>query len=167
MNIARAIRHEILMWIQFVVKYIPGRTGCWIRNILYPYRCGNNVTIWDGVQIDKPSNLVIGNNVSINRGSFINAEGGVFIGSDVLIGPNVIIYSQNHNFTGEELTRLCGYQKAPVVIEDNVWIASGCILLPGIKLGKGCVVGAGSIVTRDVPPKCLALGSPARVVKEL
>ena len=153
------------MWAQWAVKRVPGRTGCALRNWLLPYRAGRGVTVWDNVHIDKPSRLVIGDNVSINRGCILNAEGGITIEDDVLIGPNVIIYTQSHRFSTGELTRLSGYVREPVVIERNVWLAAGVIILPGVTVGRDSVVGAGSVVTRSIERGTLMVGNPARPVR--
>ena len=86
------VRYELIMWVQNLIKIIPGRIGCIIRNVLLPYKNGKNVTIWDGTHIDSPSKLEIGDNVSINRRSVIHAGGGVKIADNVLIGPGVVVY---------------------------------------------------------------------------
>jgi maltose O-acetyltransferase len=154
------------MWFYHVLKWIPGYIGAAFRNIFLPYKKGKNVRILDGVQIDKPSKLSMGDRVSINRGCVINAGGGIVIGDDVLIGPNVVIYSQNHNYL--DRTRPVasqGYTYKKTIIEDNVWIAAAAIILPGVTIGSGAVVAAGSVVTKDVAPNTLVVGNPARPIK--
>ena len=162
------LKYEFLLWGAHALKLIPGRTGCAIRNFALPYRCGANVTVWEFVHIDKPSQLDIGDRVSINRNTVINAAGGVRIGSDVLIGPNVTIYSQSHRFSElEKLIGEQGYDQLPVVIESNVWIAAGVIVLPGVTVGAGSVVAAGAVVTKNVEPGVLVGGNPARLIRKL
>jgi len=155
------------MWAQALVGAVPGRTGCWLRNRLMPYRHGAEVTVWNRVHLERPSRLVLGSRVSINRGSLLHAGGGIRIGSDVLIGPNVTIYSQNHRYQGVGPVGGQGYNSAAVVIEDLVWLAASVIVLPGVTVGRGSVVAAGSVVTKDVPPGVLVAGNPARAIRTL
>ena len=86
------------MWFNGLLKLIPGNLGCVLRKALLPFKSGKNTKVWDFVQIDYPSKLILGNDVSVNRGTILNAGGKIKVGNDVLIGPNVTIYSQNHNF---------------------------------------------------------------------
>lgn len=99
-------------------------------------------------------------------GCFINAGGGVSIGKDVLIGPHVIIHSLNHVYSDKnKAICLQGHVARPVVIEDDVWIGGGSVVVPGVRIGRGAVVGAGSVVCGDVPAFGVVVGNPARVVK--
>ena len=115
------------------------------------------------------SKLVIGNRVALNYGVIINADcgGKITIGDDVLIGPNTIIRAANHVF-GDPLVpiRSQGHQAGHVKIEDNVWIGAGVIIVPNVIIGHSSVVGAGSVVTKDIPPFSVALGNPAKVSKK-
>lgn len=156
------ICYEIKLWAAFFVNLIPGQIGCIIRKNVMPARVGRNSKIWEGSQIEYPSRLTIGSNTSINRKCTIHAGGKVIIGNDVLIGPEVIIYSQNHNYesTGVEY-RKQGYKRKEVIIGNNVWIASRCIILPGVNIGNNAVVAAGSVVTKDVDPGDIVAGVPA------
>lgn len=159
---------ELKLWINAILKGIPGRIGCRIRNLLLPYNYGSNVTIWENTHIDYPSRLIVGNHVSINRNCVLNASGSIKIGNDVLIGPNVIIYSQNHNYKKKDIPiRLQGYTRKEVVIGDNVWIGANTIILPGVTIGRNSIVGANSLVNKDVPENTLVAGNPSRVIKSL
>ncbi len=159
---------EIKLWINAIIKGVPGRTGCRLRNFLLPYKYGSNVTIWANTHIDFPSKLIVGNNVSINRNCVLNASGYIEIGNDVLIGPNVIIYSQNHNYKKKDIPiRLQGYSMKKVLIEDNVWIGANTIVLPGVTIGSNSIIGANSLVNKNVPKNTLVGGNPARVIKSL
>ena len=138
-----------------------------MRNLFIPYKNGKNVTIWNNVQIDSPSKLTIGDNVSLNRNAILHAGGKIVIGSNVLIGPGVIIYSQNHSYSdSKELIINQGYNTKKVTIFDNVWIASNAIILPGVTIGEGSIIGAGSVVTKDVKPNTVVAGNPAVVIKK-
>jgi maltose O-acetyltransferase len=160
------MRYELILWLNHILKLIPGRTGCAIRNLVLPYRNGINVLIWDFVHIDKPSRLVIGNNVSINRGCILNAGGGIIICNNVLIGPNVIIYSQNHRYNQNALINEQGYEYKEVIIKDNVWIGAGSIILPGVTIHENSVIGAGSIVSKDIPPGHIYYADVVKPIKK-
>jgi acetyltransferase-like isoleucine patch superfamily enzyme len=120
-----------------------------------------------GTLDDNPNtDLVIGNYVQINWGCYISGEGGLEIGDRVLIGPNVCILSAGHGYIDD--TRLIqeqGLTYGKIVIEDDVWIGGGSVILQGVKLSKGCVIGGGSTVVKNVPPYAVVGGGPAKVMK--
>jgi len=156
------------MWWMAFLKALPGNIGCTIRNICLPYKNGVNVKIWNGVQIDSPSKLTIGKNVSINRNCILHAGGTIKIGDDVLIGPNVVVYSQNHNFSEENLViREQGYSLKAVTIGNNVWLASNTIVLPGVSICSDVVIGAQSLVTKSIDKSGVYAGNPLKYIKDL
>lgn len=119
-----------------------------------------------GVILCYPENIVFGKNVFINRNVNITARAPISIGNDVLIGNNVIINSGNHNYSNSKrLIREQGHLISPILIEDNVWIGANSVILRGVTIGNGSVIGAGAVVTKDVPPKCVYGGVPARLIK--
>src|ERR1019366_5393777 len=89
------------------------------------------------------------------------------IGSDVMMGPEVVIYSWNHVTSRVDIPMIQqGFTAcSPVTIGDDVWIGRRVIILPGVTVGSGCVLGAGAVISRDVPPGAVAVGNPARVVR--
>jgi maltose O-acetyltransferase len=90
----------------------------------------------------------------------------VRIGHHVFIGPGVQIYTAAHNLQAE--ARIQGWEVAkPIVIEDNVWLGGSAILLPGVRVGRNAVVGAGAVVSGDVPRNTVVAGNPARVIREI
>ncbi|MEV0425946.1 sugar O-acetyltransferase [Micromonospora sp. NPDC050495] len=90
----------------------------------------------------------------------------ITIGADVQIGPNVQLLTATHPIEAE--ARRAKWESAkPITIEDNVWLGGGVIVLPGVTIGANTVVGAGAVVTRDLPPNVVALGNPARPVRTL
>ena len=119
-----------------------------------------------GLFIAYPRNVSIGERVFINRGVFINAIAPIEIGADVLIGPNVVINSGNHSFQRPDVPiNLQGHEAATIRVGDDVWIGANCVLTAGIEVGHGKVIGAGSVVTRSLPPMVVAGGVPAKVIK--
>jgi maltose O-acetyltransferase len=108
----------------------------------------------------------IGEHVYINVLCTILDCNEVRIGDHVMIGPAVQIYTAAHDLQAE--TRIQGWETAlPIVIEENVWIGGGAILLPGVTIGRNAVVGAGAVVTKAVPPSTVVAGNPARVIREI
>lgn len=94
--------------------------------------------------------IIINNNVYINRNTIISCREKIEIGSNVTIGPNVCIFDHDH-----DIHNIGNYVKSEVIIEDNVWIGAGVIILKGVHIGCGSVIAASSVVLNDVPPKSL------------
>ena len=125
--------------------------------------CGKNVEI--GKKIKFSSNIVIGNNSGIGDETYF--QGKVTIGNDVMMGPRCAFIAQNHNFSDNNIPmRLQGDNSKEIIIENNVWIGYGVIVLPGVHIGSNSIIGAGSIVTKDIPNNSIAVGVPAKVKKE-
>lgn len=113
-------------------------------------------------------NITIGDNSSIQAYSVIvgDAKYGITIGSGVRIAPHVVIISSNHVFSDTTKPIYTqGSQGEQIVIEDDVWIGSRVNITAGVHIGTGCVIGAGAVVTKDIPPYSVAVGIPARVIK--
>jgi len=111
--------------------------------------------------------IQIGNNVCINRGcnfyaSFFVKDAFIKISDNVVIAPHVTFFSAGHNYKYLDLPDTA----ASIIIEEYVWIGGQSIILPGVTIGKGAVVGAGSVVTKDIPPYTIAVGNPAKVIKK-
>lgn len=139
------------------------------RKVFYKFTMPNGVDfqfIHPGLIINFPENVVLGNNIIVNRNVSITARSGVTLGNDVMLGPNVVINDGNHRFSDKDkpMNRQ-GHASEPIVIEDDVWIASNSIILKGVHIGKGAVIAAGSVVTKDVPPYTVVAGVPARKIK--
>lgn len=127
---------------------------------------GEGVTIRPPLLMDLGYQTVIGPGTFINGGVVILDVARVRIGADVQIGPNVQILTPTHPLDPE--TRRTGLEAAePITIEDNVWLGGGVIVCPGVTIGHDTVVGAGGVVTKDLPPRVLAVGNPARVIRQL
>ncbi|KKA30644.1 hypothetical protein TD95_004204 [Thielaviopsis punctulata] len=133
-------------------------------NGLGPSRVGEAAIVETPFTCDYGYNLTIGHNVMINRDCSIQDAAEVKIGDNCHIGPNVKIYTGT--VSTDPKRRLNGEQIAkPIVIEADCFIGGGAILLPGVTIGRGSTVGAGSVVTKNVPPMTVAVGNPARVAR--
>lgn len=117
------------------------------------------------VYSDHGINLEVGRNVFVNQGCRFNDIGGIEIGDEVMFGPDVSLISSGHPVAPAERRR--GITAAPIRIGRNVWIGASAMILQGVTVGEDSVIGAGAVVTHDVPPGTLAVGSPARVVRAI
>ncbi len=134
---------------------------------------GRNVTIGHAAQIictgivaNKGEGLQLGDYSSIGAQSFIGAQGNITIGDNVIMGPGVKIFSENHNYSKEDvLIRKQGETRQSVKIGNNCWIGAGTTILAGVMIGDGCVIAAGAVVTKSIPPDSLVAGVPAKIIK--
>jgi len=138
------------------------------------FKVGRKVGIADGVIFDCGGNIwgearggiTIGNNSYIGYNSVLLGGGEIEIGKKVLISPGTVITTQGHlikdmgRYMKDQPTLL-----AKIVIEDDVWIGANATILPGVRVGKGSVIGAGSVVTKDIPEYSIAVGIPAKVIR--
>lgn len=138
---------------------------------------GSNVSIGSSFTCDYGCNIYLGNNVSINMNcTFVDCNR-IEIGNNVLIASNVQIYTATHpvelkerltpDWDPESGEYFCRTYALPVTIGDGCWIGGGAILLPGVRIGRGSVIGAGSVVTKDIPENCVAVGNPCRVIRRI
>ena len=127
---------------------------------------GKGVIIYPGVWISPGRNLIVGDDVNIANDVIITTPGGVIIGDRTLIGYRTQIISSNHTIPpiGEPFP-VSGDDHKKVTIENDVWIGANCIICPGVKIGEGSVVSAGSVVTKDVPSNAICSGNPARTIR--
>ena len=132
------------------------------------------VTLGNGVQIDRGTdvkvhygakgNITIGDHTIIGPYCFLSGES-IQIGAQCLIAPQVGIFANNHEFSDPlRYIRQQGHTYKGIVIEDDCWIGTGAKILDGVHIGKGCVIGAGAVVAKSLPPYSIALGVPAKVV---
>ena len=130
-----------------------------------------------GVWLEAPFFCDYGANIHIGSDCFINYNcvfldsNLITIGSNVLIGPAVQLYTATHPLASQDrvLASGCGYvtRALPIKIGDNAWIGGGAMVMPGVSIGGHSTVGAGSVVTKDIPEHCFAAGNPCRVLREL
>jgi len=113
-------------------------------------------------------NIRVGSRVGINRNVIVDAaeSGEIIIGDDVLIGPNVVIRASNHEYKIKDIPiNKQGHSGGSIIIEDDVWLGANSVVLSGVRIGKGAVVAASAVVTKDVPSYALVVGIPAEVKK--
>ena len=139
---------------------------------------GKSLTTGVGCRLEafsdsKDKRLFFGENVQINDYVHISAMEKVVIGNHVLMASHIYISDNSHGYykgklqsAPEQAPIKRPYYKAAVVIEDNVWIGEGVIIMPGVTIGKGSVIGANSTVTKDIPACSIAVGQPAKVIKK-
>lgn len=108
----------------------------------------------------------LGKNVYINSNCTLIDDAHIYIGDGTMIAPNVTILTASHPLSPRLRAEGYGYNE-PVTIGKNVWLASGVTVLPGVHIGDNAVIAAGSVVTKDIPPNVLAVGSPARVLRTI
>lgn len=127
---------------------------------------GDDAIVKPSLKVDYGVNISIGARTFVNYDCVLLDCNVIAIGEEVQIGPGVHIYTATHPLDAE--TRRAGWESAlPVRIGDGVWLGGGSIVCPGVSVGENTVVGAGSVVTRDLPPGVLAVGNPCRVVRTL
>ncbi|MGP1449624.1 MAG: acyltransferase [Wolinella sp.] len=134
---------------------------------------GGRIDIGDGAILNRSVHLnayrgeiIIGDGSEVNNLTIINGTGCVCIGSDVLIGPNVQMISYAHNFNDvDTVIKAQGIEKSRIDIGDGCWIGASSVILHGVRIGEHSIIGAGAVVTKDVPPYSVAVGVPARVIK--
>ncbi|WP_028044521.1 sugar O-acetyltransferase [Candidatus Stoquefichus massiliensis] len=111
-------------------------------------------------------NITIGLNFYSDVGLTILDQGGVSFGDNVILGPHVNIYTASHPYNEVQRIKGLEYTK-PVIIYDNVWIGGNVTILPGVKINQGAIIGAGSVVTHDIPPYVIAVGNPCEVIRSI
>lgn len=121
---------------------------------------GDNCFIAMAVDFKNGKKITIGNNTVINKKSILDGRGGLTIGNHVDIAQEVNIWTLSH-VPNEDYHKTIG---RPVIIEDYVWIAARATILPGVRIGRGAVIGAGSVVTKDILPMVIVAGNPAKKI---
>lgn len=109
--------------------------------------------------------IELGDKVGFNVGCFVNGFGGLEIGDGTIIGPGTMIHTANHETETDRPIPEQGWILGKVTIGPGVWIGMGVCILPGVTIGEGAIVGAGAVVTKDIEPWGVAVGNPAKVIK--
>lgn len=127
---------------------------------------GEDVEIRPPLYVDYGYQIHVGPRTFANYGLVALDVAAITIGADVQIGPNVQLLTPTHPLDPE--LRLAKWEAGePITIADNVWLGGGVIVCPGVTIGEHTVVGAGAVVTKDLPARVVAVGNPARVIREL
>lgn len=127
---------------------------------------GEDVVILDPFRCDYGENITIGSHFFANHGLTILDCAQVSFGDHVFIGPDCGFYTAGHPMDAERRNRGMEYAR-PIRVGNDVWLGGGVRVLPGVCIGDRCVIGAGSVVTRDIPPDSVAAGSPCRVLRPI
>lgn len=159
--------HGVFVFTYGWVKYLPSPLGDWLRLVVVcPFlkACGK-LRVYEGVTFWYPYRIKIGKNVTLNEWVYLSGFGGLTIGNNVRIGHRVSIITSDHVYS--DLSKpifLQGLIASPVIIEDDVWIGCNATILKGVVIGRGAIIAAGSVVTKDVPPFMIVGGVPAHVI---
>ena len=133
-----------------------------IMKELFYNQIGENSVVNNQLTVVVPKNVKIGNGVTVMNGALMMAAGGITIEDKVMIAANVQLISNNHDpYIREILT--C----KPILIKYGAWVGAGATILPGVTVGKYAIIGANSVVNKDIPDYAVAVGSPAKVIKYL
>lgn len=141
--------------------------------LVFYYRCilksvGRGFRIGIGSVIVTPRSMSIGNDCFFGPGLYVSSDEVVHIGDGVMFGPQVMILGGDHDFRALGIPlRFVNNRgrSSPIVVEDDVWVGARCIILKGVRIGTGSVIGAGSVLTRDIPAYSVAAGVPCRVIR--
>lgn len=188
-----SIWEEVICYIDALVFSLPGASGNWVRARRLRAVIGNNppfIVAEAGFKVVGGANITIGVDCSFGRHSCLIADGGgsirvgncvrvnsdvlinasirgvINIGNNVLIGPRVLFRSTNHKFDDPHVPIASqGHLPGVITVSDDVWIGANATILKGVTVGRGAIVAAGAVVTKDVPPLSIVAGVPARLVK--
>ena len=150
-------------------RHVYGRIGiglryCSLKRICKS--CGENVVVYPGAYLTYLESCVLGNNISIHENCNIGCKGGLSVGDNVMISQGVSILTTEHDY----LQLAIPMRDAPIILKsvsigNDVWIGAHAVITSGVKVGQGSVIGAGCVVTKDIPSWSIAVGVPARIIK--
>lgn len=168
------IRYDIVSLVEYlgsILFLLPRiRLFNWLKSnylsLFFNATIGQRVVYYPGVTIFTGRGLKVGNDVDFARGVQVYSDGGIEIGDRVLIGFNTIIISVNHKIPKSTSPIFsAGYENKKIIINEDVWIGCNCTILPGVCIGQGAVVAAGSVVTKNISPYSIVGGVPAKELK--
>lgn len=169
-KLVRLIRHDWpLHFVLVATNWLPDNTpflrlrGWLVGHFLA--KCGNNLRVGRNVTFYNPSEVILGNNIYIAFGCWFMAGATINIEDEVMFGPYCVIVSSNHSHNQGSF-RNSSPNLSPIYIRNGSWIGANVVITAGARIGPGAAIGAGSVVKGDIPSNVLAVGQPARVVKE-
>lgn len=153
------LQYLLILWIgsipsQHIRKFLYSR--------VFGMRLDPTAIIYGGAEVRSPRNVCIGKHTSIGHHAILDGRNGLTIGDNVNLSTGVWIWTLEHDPQSSDF----GTAGGPVVIEDYAWVSCRAVILPGVRIGKGAVVAAGAVVTKDVPPYAIVGGVPAKVIGE-
>ena len=163
------------LWVRVILNRFYHQKGknviirSWVRMDVLPFNpfsIGDNSMVEDFTTINNGVGEVrIGNNSLIGLGNVI--IGPITVGNNVILAQNIVASGLNHNYADiRQPIHQQGVSVAPIVIEDDCWIGANTVITAGVTIGKHCVIAAGAVVTKSIPPYSVAVGNPARVIKQ-
>jgi maltose O-acetyltransferase len=157
----KAIWNELVCWKLRVVGYVPFHHYRRLAYRIFGIRIGSGSTLHMFATFYNPANIRIGHDTIIGEWAVLDGRASLVIGNHVDIASNVMIYNAEHDIHSKDFTKA---RMEKVTIEDYVFIGPRAIILPGVTLGRGAVVAAGAVVTRDVPALTIVGGVPAKEI---
>lgn len=169
-NNVRAIAiHVIELYGGWVLRSFPGPEGIWLRGVFYralSKGSAKNLLIYPNGYIIFSHRITFGERVAINVGTYLDGRGEIDIGDHVMIGPGCILSSCEHGFARVDIPM---YQQpityAKITIKNDVWIGGNVCIKSGVTIHEGAIIGAGSVVTKDVPAYSIMGGVPAKLIR--
>jgi acetyltransferase-like isoleucine patch superfamily enzyme len=169
LTLRQILTWELIRWLVVPLSIVPGVAGIIIRYVVLRWLVKESrgfFRVLERVTIEYPEGLSLGRGVGLNLGCWINARGGVTIGDNVIMGPYCVIHSANHRLDQLNVpVQQQGFEEKPVRIGNNVWLGARVTVLPGVTIADNAVVGAGAVVTKDIPSNAIAFGNPAHVIR--
>lgn len=155
-----AVKELIYLWLYYIVNHVVG--------VARVKRAGPGVRIRPTAQLREAQHITLGARTAVNHLCCLWAgetpQGSITCGKDVMFGPGVKIFGFNQGYAPGFPMLDQPYTEAPVVIGDDVWLGANVVITCGVTIGDGCVIAAGAVVTKDIPPYSIAAGVPARVI---
>lgn len=160
---------------KYKIACLISRIYCWADSTILAEKklelekslkyCGTGVHFHGQLKITFPENIELNDNVVIGNNAYLDGRGGIIIGENTHISRNFVVHSSSHNYKSKRLPYDCTYDLKPVIIGRNVWIGTNVVLIPGISIGDGAIIGAGTVVSKSVPELAIVGNQPIRIIK--